>query len=381
MKSSEKRLLCIEIFMIIVLIINVLFLQASNYIMSIFIIAMFFGSVLLLGYENDRHRFKKDGILLSIVFALIYEILIYLSGLYVGFLRSSYNLSIIGIIQNMIPFILITITGEVLRYEFMQKGEKKRLFFFLTIILFILLDTSVNMYMYNITSSRIVVEIICLVFIPSISKNILLTYWMKKFGVIANVIYLLITTIVTFMIPILPNFNKYLQAVISLVYPIILYFVTRKILKESIKFNTRRTKRFNTILGVILGVTMLTLIALTSGIFKYYFLTIGSGSMEKEIFVGDVVVVEKLSESEYDKIDVGTILVFKIQDKIVVHRVVEISDKKGAPLYYTKGDNNEERDEWVVSANNLIGRTRFKIPMIGLPSVWLYNFVEGRELK
>ena len=126
---------------------------------------------------------------------------------------------------------------------------------------------------------------------------------------------------------------------------------------------------------------MLTLIALTSGIFKYYFLTIGSGSMEKEIFVGDVVVVEKLSESEYDKIDVGTILVFKIQDKIVVHRVVEISDKKGAPLYYTKGDNNEERDEWVVSANNLIGRTRFKIPMIGLPSVWLYNFVEGRELK
>ena len=381
MKKSEKKLLALEIFMIVLFLVNLLFLSADNYIIAMVIIVMFFISAFVLGYEDDRHRFKKDGILYAIIFSLIYEIFIYLSGLFVGFLRSGYSLDIISFFKNVLPFAMIIFTSEILRHEFLTKGEKKKIFYFLTLILFVLIDTSSNMFKYDVSSSRVVLEIICLVLIPSFAKNLLLTYWMKKFGILANVVYLLITSLLIFIVPIIPDFNKYLQAVIALIYPVILFFATRKILKENPKVNGVANKTASKIVGIALFIFVLALVALTSGIFKYYFLTIGSGSMEKELYVGDVVIVKKLNSKELKEIDVGTILVFRMQNKVIVHRVVEIKDDDGTLLIRTKGDNNEENDNWVVTENNLIGTTKYKIPFIGLPSIWLYEFVEGSKVK
>lgn len=381
MKNSEKKLLFIELFMILLFLINIFFLQANNYIISIALIIMFFISVFILGYEEDRHRFKKDGILLSIIFSVVYEILIYLSGLYVGFLRSSYSLSLFGLIQNIIPFILIAVTSEILRYEFITKGDRKRSLFILTLLLFVLIDTSVNMFTYNLNSGREVVEMLCLVFIPSISKNILLTYWMKKFGVLANIIYLAIQSIISFLVPIIPDFNKYLQAIIAVVYPIIIYFITKRILKDTKNDDVEKNKKVKTISYIFLMIFIVIIVALTSGIFKYYFLTVGSGSMRNELQVGDVIIVKKLNENEFDEIEVGTILVFKIENKVVVHRVIEIEKGNDYISIHTKGDNNKDRDNWVVKKENIIGLTKHKIPLIGLPSVWLYRVVEGRELQ
>lgn len=381
MKKSEIRLLSIELFMIVLFIINLIFLGADNYIIAMAIIVMFFISTFILGYEDDRHRFKKDGILYAIIFSLIYELFIYLSGIFIGFLRSGYSLDIISFFKNVLPFAMIIITGEVLRHEFMTKGEKKKIFYFLTLGLFVLIDTSSNIFKYDITSPRVILEIICLVLIPSISKNLLLTYWMEKFGILANVIYLSITSLIIFVVPIIPDFNKYLQAVIALVYPIILFFITRKLLKDTAKINTRTGKMASKIFALTTFIFVVTLVALTSGIFKYYFLTIGSGSMEKELFVGDVVIVKKLNPSEYDEIKVGTILVFRMQNKVVVHRVIEIKKNDGTLIFRTKGDNNEDPDNWVVTESNLIGLTKHKIPIVGLPSIWLYEFVEGSKLK
>ena len=380
-KKSEKKLLILEIFMIVLFLVNLIFLEADNYIIAMAIIVMFFISTFILGYEEDRHRFKKDGILFAIIFSLLYEILIYIAGIFIGFLRSGYSLNIITFFMNILPFAMIITTGEVLRHVFLTKGEKKNVFYVLTFILFVLIDTSANIFKYDITNSRVALEAICLILIPSISKNILLTYWMKKFGVLANVVYLCITSLLVFVIPIIPDFNKYLQAVIALVYPIIIYFITRRVLKENIKADTQIKKHTNFVVTTAIGIFLLVIIALTSGIFKYYFLTIGSGSMEKELYIGDVVIVKKLNKKELKEIDVGSIIVFKMQNKVVVHRVVEIGKDDGSLIFKTKGDNNKENDNWVVTESNLIGMTEHKIPLIGLPSVWLYEFVEGSKVN
>lgn len=381
MKKSEIKLLILEVFMIVLFLINLLFLEADNYIIAMAIIVMFFISTFILGYEEDRHRFKKDGILFAIIFSLIYEIFIYISGIFLGFLKSAYSLNLFTFLMNVLPFAMIITTSEVLRHEFLVKGEKKFLFSILTFILFVLMDTSANIFQYDLTSSRVIVEVICLVLIPSIAKNILLTYWMKKFGILANVIYLSITSLLVFIVPIVPDFNKYLQAIIALIYPIIVYFVTKRVLRENIKADTQIKQNTNRIVVIVLVVFLGVLIALTSGIFKYYFLTIGSGSMEKELYVGDVVIVKKLTKSEIKEIKEGTIIVFRMQNKVVVHRVTRITKDNGVYLFRTKGDNNEEEDNWVVTENNLIGLTNHKIPLIGLPSVWLYEFVEGSKVN
>ncbi len=381
-KKSEKKLLILEIFMIVLFLVNLLFLEADNYIIAMAIIVMFFISTLVLGYEEDRHRFKKDGILVAIIFSLIYEIFIYVAGIFIGFLKSGYSLNLMTLLMNILPFAMIITTGEVLRHEFLIKGEKRKVFFVLTFIVFVLIDTSANIFKYDITNSRVALEAICLILIPSISKNLLLTYWMKRFGILANIIYLCITSLLVFIIPIIPDFNKYLQAVIALVYPVIIYFVTRKLLRENIKVDTFMKKQTNRIVSITLIAFLLVLIALTSGIFKYFFLTIGSGSMEKELFVGDVVIVKKLNEDELKQIKVGSILVFRMQNKIIVHRVSQISkDKNGDTIYKTKGDNNKDEDNWVVTKGNIVGITNHKIPLVGLPSIWLYEFVEGSKLK
>lgn len=380
MKTSEKKLLILEIFMILLFLVNLVFLQADNYIIAMAIIVMFFISSFVLGYEEDRHRFKKDGILFAIIFSLIYEIFIYVCGIFLGFLRSGYSLNIITLFKNILPFAMIIFTGEILRHEFIIKGERKKIFYFLTFILFILIDSSSNIYKYDVSSSRVALEAICLIVIPSISKNLLLTYWMKKFGILANTIYLCITSLIIFIVPIIPDFNKYLQAVISLVYPVIVYLITKLILKDTAKSN--RPSIISKIVTVVLIVFALTIVALTSGIFKYYFLTIGSGSMRDKIDVGDVVIVKKLKQNELNQIQVGNVLVFKMDNKVIVHRVIDIKkDKDGVLAFKTKGDANNEADNWYVSEKSVIGVTNHVIPFIGLPSVWLYEFVEGSKVE
>lgn len=376
MKKSEKKLLVLEIFLILLFLINLVFLQANNYIIAIAIIIIFFASTFILGYEDDRHRFKKDGILLAIIFAIIYELFIYISGIFLGFLKSGYSLNIVSIFKNIIPFAMIIFTGEILRHEFMIKGEKKKIFYILTVILFVLIDSSANMFKYDLKSSRIVLEAICLVLIPCISKNILLTYWMDKFGILANVIYSCITSLLIFIIPIIPDFNKYLQAVIALVYPAIVFLITKRILKD---YNKKSSKGGKAI-SIVLIIFSILIIVLTSGIFKYYFLTIGSGSMRDKIDIGDVVIVKKLKPQELNELEVGNILVFKMDNKVIVHRIVEIKNDDGL-LFVTKGDANNEKDNWVVTEKAVIGTTNYVIPYVGLPSVWLYEFIEGRNVE
>ena len=379
LKKSERKLLILEVFMIVLFLVNLLFLEADNYIIAMAIIVMFFISTFVLGYEEDRHRFKKDGILFAIIFSLLYQILIYIAGIFIGFLKTGYSLNLFTFLMNILPFAMIITTGEVLRHEFLVKGEKKKIFVVLTFILFVLIDTSANIFRYDITTSRTALEAVCLILIPSISKNILLTYWMNKFGILANIIYLSIMSLLVFIVPIIPDFNKYLQAVIALVYPIILYFITRRLLRENIKPDTQIKRHTNLVFTIAISLFLLVMIALTSGIFKYYFLTIGSGSMQKELYVGDVVIVKKLDKKELNEIRVGTIIVFRMQNKVIVHRVVKITKEDGSFMFRTKGDNNEEDDNWVVTENNLIGLTNYKIPFVGLPSVWLYEFIEGSK--
>ena len=113
------------------------------------------------------------------------------------------------------------------------------------------------------------------------------------------------------------------------------------------------------------------MISLTSGIFKFYVLAIGSESMEPRINKGDVVVVEKLNEKEIRKLKEGEVLVYKHNDMVVVHRIVKIIHNDDNYYFRTKGDNNSSEDMWTIDERAVIGEAVLKIPYIGIPTVWL----------
>lgn len=88
-----------------------------------------------------------------------------------------------------------------------------------------------------------------------------------------------------------------------------------------------------------------------------------SDSMEKTINVGDLAISKEIDSSE---IAVNDIISFKTKDNIVVtHRVVEIQENNGEKAFITKGDNNSQNDEGIVTEEQVEGKYQFKINGLG----------------
>ena len=87
-----------------------------------------------------------------------------------------------------------------------------------------------------------------------------------------------------------------------------------------------------------------------------------SGSMETEIYSGDIAVVKEVPVSEIKKDDV---VAFKDGDVVVTHRIVEIVEENGETKYKTKGDNNNIEDRGFVLPEQIEGLYQFKISRLG----------------
>jgi len=82
-------------------------------------------------------------------------------------------------------------------------------------------------------------------------------------------------------------------------------------------------------------------------------------------FQGDILLVRKIPTSS---IKVGDVIIFnttKITDDIV-HRVVAIWEENGTYYFKTKGDNNDQPDNWdVTTGDDIRGVVVFRVPHIG----------------
>ena len=78
-------------------------------------------------------------------------------------------------------------------------------------------------------------------------------------------------------------------------------------------------------------------------------------SPESDIKIGDVILYEvELSKKKYK----------------VLHRVIDIKEKKGQIVYMTKGDNRRYVDAWYVSRENIIGKLLISVPYVGYVSYY-----------
>lgn len=88
-----------------------------------------------------------------------------------------------------------------------------------------------------------------------------------------------------------------------------------------------------------------------------------SGSMETEIYAGDIAVVK---ETDLTEIKEGDIIAFREEDMVITHRIIEITtDEAGNTVIYTKGDNNDSRDQNTVSLDQIEGVYQFRISGLG----------------
>lgn len=373
MKTSEKRLALIQVATIIILLLDIFVTKKlEEYGIVIFLGLVLAITILSLGHEKKRNLYEKDNILSILIYCFIYYIIIYLSGIIIGFLRTRYSLTPLGILRNTVPIILTIVISEFLRYEMLSKTPKNKVLIVLTCLLFVTIDTKLVAYAYDLNTNLGIIKLCYMSVLPILSKNFLLTYLCYKFGYVPCIIYRLIMELPVYIIPIVPNINEYFKTIIELLLPAyILWRTYKEFGSKKGKSDIRRSFIVQRVTTVILLIFLTITIALTSGVFKYYALAIGSDSMNPKIKKGDVVIVEKIPQDNIGSLKVGEVLVYKYNDIVVVHRIIKMEKINDNYYFRTKGDNNNTEDAWTIDQVSVIGKAVTMIPYAGIPTVWL----------
>lgn len=374
MKKGFNKILILEIILLIFLLFNSFVFKIANmYVISGIMLPFLILMIVLNGFEKDNYRYKKDVLLNIIIFLLMYYFITYFLGLFSGFVKSSYSLSFINIIKNTFPVIALILISELMRYVLFNKTKRNLPCLIIGCLLFVMVDVNTMVHIYDVKTALGITKMICLVVFPSITKNIFLTYLTMKVGYKNGIIYRLITEISTYLLPIFPDFGEYINVLLKTVLPIAImarlnnmfnYYSVRKI-KDS-RYNSRKL-----VLYSVITFTLLTIVLLTSGLFTYQALTIGSGSMSPAIEKGDVIILKGMKNEEARKIKKGDVLVYNHDNKIIVHRVIKKSNNGETISFKTKGDYNNAKDSWTVKQEDVIGIVKFRIRWVGMPTVAL----------
>ncbi|MFC4023871.1 signal peptidase I SipW [Oceanobacillus longus] len=130
---------------------------------------------------------------------------------------------------------------------------------------------------------------------------------------------------------------------------------------------------------LLIGVATIVLSTKFTGgdpeVLGYQLKTVLSGSMEPGIQTGSIIAVQSLTEEEKGSFGKGDVITFMEEDnKLITHRITEVTTTENGVLYTTKGDNNNAADRNPVLAENVVGvYNGFTIPYMG----YLINFSQS----
>ena len=242
-------------------------------------------------------------------------------------------------------------------------------------LLFIVMEVSATFKGGKINSNYGVFIFIALTIIPIISSNIVCTYIARKVGFKPNIFWVFITELYTVFLPIAPNVGTYITCLIEFLFPFVLLYNVHKFFvkrDKDIPISYIKKRVYFEIYG--LAVLVFILAYFVSGYFRYYAIAVATGSMTPNIDIGDIVIVDQ--HKDYKTLKVGEVIAYKYHGIVVVHRLSDILVIKGDYYFYTKGDANEKPDNYVIYPDTILGDVKFRIPGLGLPTVWLNKLFE-----
>ena len=168
-----------------------------------------------------------------------------------------------------------------------------------------------------------------------------------------------------------------MTAIVDISIPVILFLYIR-FLKNKQDINRNRENINNTNPRNVIPLVILIILAIwfAIGIFPIKPVSIASGSMEKELSMGDIAIIQKCGANDINE---GDIIEYQMEGYTVIHRVIEKKQNNGEFTFVTKGDNNQNPDQKEVNEDQLIGKVIFKIKYLGYPSIWLQGLREEEQ--
>lgn len=355
--------------------INILYLYIINPIFWISISVLLY---FLLGKSIENRRLKKPIMQYTIIAILVYIIIYMLSGLVVTFGKNPYNTTLNGLMHNLWIFGSVILAKEYIRYKLIDNvydRDKVKIATLISIV-YVIIDLEIN----RLTGTTItMIKYLMQTVLPMIAKNILFSYMAIYCGYLPSMIYQLITHLYFWISPIIPNSPWIVTAIIDTTIPAILFLYIRYV-KNKLDILRNRQDIINSDPRNIIPLVALIILAVwfATGIFPIKPVAIASGSMEKELYVGDVAVIKKCNGND---VNVGDIIEYQMDGYTVIHRIIEKKQRNGEFYFITKGDNNSSPDKDEVREEQLIGKVIFKIRYLGYPAIWLHLIQEEQQVE
>jgi len=371
MKKSHTKLLIFDIILIIFFLLNSFILSILTYInLAILLLGLIILFKIIFGLEKDNHRYIKDVIINILIVLLTSFLIYYIIGIVIGFVKTSNYYNLNSLKDFIIPYIIIIVLREYLRYQILQKSGKSKLLIVMSVVVFILISITTRVTINDFDSKYNAFIFLATILLPAITRNIACTYIAKKVGFKPNILWILVIELYGVLLPFVPDMGLYIGSMISLLYPtLIIYNVYRffERRKNNVPLQDDNRRNYITIPFLVLFIGII--VYFTSGYFRYYTIAIATGSMTPNILKGDVVVIDQ--EYPKDNLEVGQVIAYRYNSVIIVHRLVNIIEIKDEKYYYTKGDANNAVDNYIIYEDMIMGVVDYKIPYVGLPTVWL----------
>ena len=321
--------------------------QIQKTLLTLFFLIYTIVIVKIVKFKKVDNINKNKIIILIIGLSIVYIFLLYLIGIYVGFYKNSNSLNKTNFYNTILPYIIIVFCSEIIRQVFITKNNKKNTLF-ITIGL-IIAEITMNLSTYDIRDLDEMLIIIGYISFPAISINIFCNYIVKRYGI-------------------LPDIYMFFQSIYRIIYPYIVYVIVEEFFEKNRFRKISRSKKIDIVSLILCIIIVISIVMLISCKFKYGILVVGSSSMTGTIDKGDAVVFERYDKQELED---GQIIVFVKDNVKTIHSIESIVVKNNETIYYTKGTNNQQRDEGYRTDKDIIGVVKFKIIDIGWPTIWL----------
>lgn len=378
MTNSIKKIYYLELIMLgYVILLNIIskILNSNVLIDTINVIFWIIIAIIILlkyRFPRDKDYSKGSTVRIVIIGLLSFLIFSYALGLITGYSRSIFNHSIIGIIKNIGPIILVIISQEYIRYIICKNSPKDFKPILILTVIYIVNSVFNEMIFYNFIDNESIFIFICGPVLTNISRHTIYSYLTYKVSLTPSIIMRISLEIYPYLLPFYPSLGNYIESILNVALPYAIYKNISNIIVNNEISNDEKIHYKNAIRKIVLipiAIFLIILVTLVSGLTKYKMIAIGSNSMKPIYARGDAIIYEKITNDKYAKI--GEIIAFKRNETIMTHRIVSMNIKNNEIFYKTKGDANKNNDSFETSSKDVLGVVKWKTKYIGYPTIWI----------
>lgn len=309
---------------------------------------------------------SKMVLLIMCVMGLLYVTLYYMTGLVFGFYYALVPLSVSSVFKYILPIAVIIVASEVVRSVLLARD--KRSVAVLAFLICFVAELFINANYHGLNTFNQIADMMGYTVFPAVTSSVLYHYLSKRYGMYPNISYRLITTLFPYVIPYSSQLSPAIYSFARLAIPLLIYWFIDALYEPKRRYALERKSKLSTLFNVVTVAIMVGVVMLISCQFRFGMVVIATESMTGELNKGDAIIYERYEDQAIEE---GQVIVFKKGKDKVVHRVVEIQNINGVTRYYTKGDANQDNDAGYITRSDIIGLTDYKIPYVGMPTLWV----------